>query len=601
MISLNMGFHLFLGSAAARCAWRFSVLGLFAMLVPEFEALRAQGAPAFGQRGLLKPATSDSNDFGGWSVAIDGNTAVVGAVGEDGEGNSVSTAGAAYVFVKSGAGWVLQATLRAAQADVEDHFGYSVAVQGDTILVGVPYEDSASRSINGDEADNLAENAGAVFVFVRNGSLWTRQAYLKAANADPGDQFGKSVAIHGDRVLVGAWLEDGNGPVSNDDPENNDAEDSGAVYSFVRTGTTWEQTDYVKVSNTGAGDGFGGSVAFGQEGARFVAGALFEDSDADGINGDGGNNGAIESGAAYVFEALTLPSLQWVEQFYLKASNSDSGDLFGASVAMDGSTIVVGAPWEASASATNPADNTWTDSGAVYVFDAQLDPPFLVQQAYLKSSHPDPYDSFGTSVAVRGAFLAVGAHGEDGGGEGVNPVNDDSMGNSGAVYRFMRSEGVWSQAEYLKSSNTGLNHQFGISVAMSGSSVIAGAWRDGTSLLPVTGAAYVFSDEEPASANQIRLSGSPKFSTTAVRKTSKPKTFVITNAGAVTISNIRVSLTGKDRKQFRVTAPASTLDPGMTTTFSASFKPKVAGKRSATLSVTSSAGSASIKVSGKAK
>jgi hypothetical protein len=600
MFSLNPGLHPF-DSLPKRFAWRVGVLGLFAILAPEFEALRAQVAPAFGQRGLLKPATSDSSDFGGWSVAIDGNTVVVGAVGEDGEGNSVSTAGSVYVFVKSGAGWVLQATLRAAQADVEDHFGYSVAVQGDTILVGVPYEDSASRSINGDEADNLAENAGAVFVFVRNGSQWTRQAYLKAANADPGDQFGKSVAIQGDRVIVGAWLEDGNGPVSNDDPENNDAEDSGAVYSFVRNGTTWEQTDYVKVSNTGAGDGFGGSVAFGQEGARFVAGALFEDSDANGINGDGGNNDAIESGAAYVFEALALPSPQWVEQYYLKAANSDSGDLFGASVAMDGSTIVVGAPWEASASATNPADNTWTDSGAVYVFDAQLDPPFLAQQAFLKSSHPDPYDSFGTSVAVRGGFLAVGAHGEDGGGEGVNPANDDSMGNSGAVYRFMRSESVWSQVEYLKSSNTGLNHQFGISVAMSGSSVIAGAWRDGTSVLPVSGAAYVFSDDEPVSANQIRLSGSPKFSTTAVRKTSKPKTFVITNTGSVTISNIRVSVTGKDGKQFRVTAPASSLDPGMSTTFSASFKPKVAGKRSATLSVTSSAGSASIKVSGKAK
>lgn len=582
-------------------AWRVSVLGLFAMLMPEFEVLRAQGGPAFGQRGLLKPTTVDSNDFGGWSVAIDGDTAVVGAVGEDGEGNRVSTAGAAYVFVKSGAGWVLQATLRAAQADVEDHFGYSVAIQGDTILVGVPYEDSASRSINGDEADNLAENAGAVFVFVRNGSQWTRQAYLKAANADPGDQFGKSVAIHGDRILVGAWLEDGNGPASNDDPENNDAEDSGAVYSFVRTGILWEQTDYVKVSNAGAGDGFGGSVAFGQEGERFVAGALFEDSDANGINGDGANNDAIESGAAYVFEALNLPSLQWVEQFYLKASNSDSGDLFGASVAMDGSTIVVGAPWEASASATNPADNTWTDSGAVYVFDTQLDPPFLAQQSLLKSSHPDPYDSFGTSVAVRGGFLAVGAHGEDGGGEGVNPVNDDSMGNSGAVYRFMRSEGAWSQVEYLKSSNTGINHQFGICVAMSGSSVIAGAWRDGTSILPVSGAAYVFSDEEPASLNQIRLSGSAKFPTTVVRKTSKPKTFVIANTGSVAISNIRLSVAGKDGKQFRVTAPASTLDPGLSTTFKASFKPKVAGKRSAVFTVTSSAGSASIKVSGKAK
>jgi hypothetical protein len=581
--------------------WRFGVLGLLAVLAPELDLLEAQGIPVYGQRGFLKPSSSEINDFGGWSVAMDGNTAVVGAVGEDGVGNSVSAAGAAYVYVRSGYRWILQATLRAAQPDEEDHFGYSVAIHGSTIIVGVPYEDSASRSINGDEADNLAENAGAAYVFVRNGSQWTRQAYLKASNADPGDQFGKSVAIHGNRVLVGAWLEDGNGPASNDDPANNDAEDSGAVYSFFRNGTTWEQSDYVKASNTGAGDGFGGSVAFGQEGERFVAGAPFEDSNADGIDGDGTDNGAIEAGAAYVFGSLSFASPQWVPHVYLKASNSNSGDLFGASVAMGFSTIVIGAPWEASSSAADPADNTRIDAGAIYVFDTVLDPPFVAQQAYLKSSHPDLYDSFGASVAIQGDLIAVGAHGEDGGGRGINPLHDEANADSGAVYRFLRSGVNWTQISYLKASNSGVNHQFGISVAMSGSGLIAGAWREGTTAVPVSGAAYVFSFDGSASAIQLRAVGTTQFPATPVGKKSKPKTLVIANTGAETVYLNGVSVSGKDRKQFQITSKIAKLEPGQTASVKATFKPKKKGKRSATFTVSSTAGKVSLKVSGTAK
>lgn len=581
--------------------WRMSLLGLCAFALPETEEARAQGAPVFSQRGILKGAAMDANDFAGWSVAIDGNTAAVGVVGEDGATNQVSTSGAVYVFARSGDRWTLQTTLRATQPDEEDHFGYSLALHGNTLVVGAPYEDSAARAIDGDETDNTARDAGAVYVFVRTGSQWTRQAYLKAANADPGDQFGKSVAIHGDRLLVGAWLEDGNGPASNDDPENNDASDAGAVYSFVRSGSTWTQTDYLKAANTGAGDGFGGSLAFGQEGERFVVGAPFEDSNADGIDGNGSDNSAIESGAAYVFGALALPLVEWQQQFYLKAANSDSGDLFGASVAMGFSTIVVGAPWEASASAANPADNTWTDSGAVYVFESQSVAPFLAQEAFLKSSHADPFDNFGTSVAIQGNLLAVGAHGEDGAGRGVNPPHNDANENSGAVYRFQKSVGTWSQVSYLKASNAGLNHQLGISLGMSGSSLLTGAWREGTTALPVAGSAYVFSYDGPVAAVQMRAPGSAAFPKTPVKKRSKPRPFVIANTGAETIEITGVTVGGKDARNFQVTSPFATLEPGQSVTFTATFKPKKKGNRTATFTASTTAGRIPLNVSGKAK
>ena len=149
----------------------------------------------------------------GRSVAVSGDTVVVGADGEesnatgingDQDDNSASYAGAAYVFVRNGAIWTQQAYLKASNTDTFDRFGISVAVSGDTVVVGAFYESSNATGVNGDQNDNSAQYAGAVYVFVRDGTTWTQQAYLKASNTDMGDEFGASVAVSGDTVVVGA-------------------------------------------------------------------------------------------------------------------------------------------------------------------------------------------------------------------------------------------------------------------------------------------------------------------------------------------------------------------------------------------------------------
>lgn len=199
------------------------------------------------QDAFLKASNSEAGDFFGWSVVIDGNTAAVGAVGERGDGSSQSdnsrgASGAVYVFVKSSGIWVQQAYLKSGNIDIEDGFGLSLALSGDTLVVGAPYEDSAATGIDGDGDDNLAPDAGAAYAFTRSGSTWTQEAYLKASNTETGDQFGHSVAIDGDRVLVGAWLESSNAVNVDGDQSNNDAPEAGAVYAFQRTGSAWAQT-----------------------------------------------------------------------------------------------------------------------------------------------------------------------------------------------------------------------------------------------------------------------------------------------------------------------------------------------------------------------
>src|SRR5262249_23134247 len=139
--------------------------------------------------------------------------------------NSAATAGAAYVFVRSGTSWSQQAYLKASNAEAADVFGQSVAISGDTVVVGARLEDSNGT----DETDNSASQAGAAYVFVRSGTSWSQQAYLKASNAEEFDQFGFSVAISGDTVVVGARLESGNGT---DGETDNSASQAGAVYVF---------------------------------------------------------------------------------------------------------------------------------------------------------------------------------------------------------------------------------------------------------------------------------------------------------------------------------------------------------------------------------
>jgi hypothetical protein len=250
-----------------------------------------------------------------------------------------------------------QAYIKASNPEQNDFFGWAVAVSGNTMIVGAYQEDSSATGVNGNQNNNSAVDSGAAYVFVRNGTNWTQQAYLKASNTGAGDNFGYSVAISGDTVVVGAPFEDSNATGVNGNQNNKSATDAGAAYVFVRNGTTWSQQAYLKASNTGAGDNFGVAVAV--SGDTVVIGAS-DDSSATGVNGNQNSNSATNSGAAYVF---VRNGTDWSQQAYLKASNTDANDNFGGghglyfapimgAVAVSGDTIVVGAPDWAPSSGT---------------------------------------------------------------------------------------------------------------------------------------------------------------------------------------------------------------------------------------------------------
>ena len=202
-----------------------------------------------------------------------------------------------------------QAYVKASNTDSGDTFGI-VAISGNTVVVGAFGEASDADGVNGDQSDNSSPSTGAAYVFVRNGAVWSQQAYLKASNSDTGAVFGISVAISGDTIVVGAAGAGVSG--------------TGLAYVFVRNGTTWSQEALLKASNADGADAFGATVAV--SGDTVVVGAPFEASKATGVNGDETDNSAFSAGAAYIF---VRNGTTWSQQAYLKASNTDPGDNFG--------------------------------------------------------------------------------------------------------------------------------------------------------------------------------------------------------------------------------------------------------------------------------
>ena len=176
----------------------------------------------------------------------------------------------------------------------------SVALSGDNVGGQCsPGEDSNATGVNGDQSDNSIPYSGAAYVFTRSGTAWSQQAYLKASNTDQWDYFGYSVDISGDTLVIGAPNESSNATGINGDQGDNSAVAAGAAYVFTRSGTVWNQQDYLKASNTASEDILGRDVAI--SGDTVVVGAYGEDSNATGINGDQANNSAHYSGAAYIF------------------------------------------------------------------------------------------------------------------------------------------------------------------------------------------------------------------------------------------------------------------------------------------------------------
>lgn len=393
------------------------------------------------------------------------------------------------------------AYIKASNTGANDWFGFSIAVSGDTAVVGAIQEDSADTDIDGNQADNTAPESGAVYVFVRNAGVWSQQAYIKASNTNASDLFGFAVAIDGDTLVVGAAREASSATgTSGLGQSNNAAPDAGAAYVFTRTAGVWSQEAYLKASNTEAGDGFGSSVTI--SGNTIVVGSRYEDSSATSINGNQTNNLAIYAGAAYVF---TRSAGVWSQQAYIKASNANSNDLFSYSMALYGDTLAVGAPGEAS-SATgvggNQADNSAASAGAVYIFTRSSN--VWTQQAYIKASNTGAGDTFGQAVALFSNMLAVGAPGEDSNAitVGGNQL-DNSAADAGAAYVFTRSGSAWSQQTYVKASNSETLDHFGLPVVISGNALVVGSpdedsaatginGNQADNTAPSSGAAYVY-------------------------------------------------------------------------------------------------------------
>jgi hypothetical protein len=389
-----------------------------------------------------------------------------------------------------------QAYLKASNTGVGDVFGHSIALSADgsTLAVGAWGEDSTAAGIGGDQANNSAERAGAVYVFTRNGTTWSQQAYIKASNPGSNDCFGRSVALSADgaSLAVGAYAESSAAVGINGNQADNSATYSGAVYVFTRNGTTWIQQAYIKASNTEANDYFGRRVALSADGLTLAVNALLEDSAATGINGDQTNNSAVYAGAVYVF---TRNGMTWSQQAYIKASNTGVRDYFGYPVALsgNGTFLAVGAFQEDSAATGvngNQADNSASDAGAVYVF--ARNGTTWTQQAYIKGANTGTGDHFGCSVALSsdGSILAVGADLEDSSATGLDGSQpDNSVENAGAVYLFTRSGTSWSQHAYLKASNAGVNDGFGFDIALSadGSVLAVGAKGEASAAAGVDG------------------------------------------------------------------------------------------------------------------
>ena len=261
----------------------------------------------------LTAADAAENDNFGFSVSLGGDTALIGAPGDDTPAGI--NAGSARVFMRSPQGWAEHATLTAPDAVADDRLGWSVAMDGDTAAVGVPFDD-----LDG------AVNGGSVRVFARHGEVWTEQAVLTAPDPAEGDVFGFSVAVSGDTVLVGAVGDD-----------TDDERGVGVAYAYVRSGETWPLQAELRPTDARASDNFGFSV--GLDGDTAVVGMVGDDTP-----------DVSEGGSARVF---TRSGTQWTEQATLAASDAAPDDLFGYSVAVHRDTAVVGAVGDDTAAGVN--------------------------------------------------------------------------------------------------------------------------------------------------------------------------------------------------------------------------------------------------------
>lgn len=393
-------------------------------VVPVMTTAPAQGKQAarwidWNEVGNLHPTDAQGGQIFGHDVAIDGDTAIIGAQGDHEQGTN---AGAAYVFTQTAGNWSQEAKLTDTDGGVQLYFGWSVAISGDTVLVGETGENSG---------------AGAAYVFTRTGTDWTQQAKLVADDQAPQDELGYALALEQDTAVIGA---------PNDD--------TGSVYIFTRDGTDWSQSAKLTPSDGETGDGFGCAVAVSPDTILV------------------GSAGALNlQGAVYVY---VLNGSAWVQQAKLTASDGESDDSLGTSVALDGDTALLGAPSD---------NDLGVDSGSAYIF-TRTD-GIWTQGAKLHASDGFIYDFFSSHIALDNGIALISS-----------PFSDGAGFSAGSAYFFTKVGDNWTQEQELFASDPHENDWFGEGVAMQGNTALIGA--DGSDAYGAeSGLVYIFTGNTP--------------------------------------------------------------------------------------------------------
>jgi hypothetical protein len=378
-----------------------------------------------------------SGDYFGASVGVDGNYAVVGAYGDDDNGGS---SGSAYIFECAGGNWTEVQKVTASDGAGGDAFGYSVCIDGDWIAAGAYL------------ADANQTDSGSAYVFRGAGGTWSQVQKLTPPDAKAQGFLGCAVSISGDHIVIGSYGDDEHGA------------ESGAAYVFRRSGDTWHYQDKLVPADYAPSDSFGSCVSV--SGRIIVVGTPFDD-----MRGN-------DSGSAYFFEES---GAAWNRAGRAGPLCGKTWDIFGSSVAIDGDYAIVGAPED---------DEKGYNAGSAYIF-RRLTSRTWLSVAKLTASDGVAYDGFGTSVGISGVYAIVGAEGADAKGR-----------SSGAAYVFQRSGDIWSQTQKLTAADGDEGDHFGISVTISQDYAIVGAYDDEPNGSR-SGSAYVY-EHTGASWSQVQ-------------------------------------------------------------------------------------------------
>jgi len=368
-------------------------------------------ANSFATQDIILAKDGKAGDSFGYGVAIDGTTALVGALQADIEG--VKDTGAAYVYVRDNSVWRQQAKLVAQPAFAEDTLGGKVALKKNIAMLGVM------------RRDDKGKDSGAVVSFERESNNWKQHHIFTAPDAKPGDAFGQSIALTENHLVIGAPRNDALGL------------DSGAAYIYQRENDTWHFQTKITASDGAAEDLFGISVAI--DGNTILVGADLHDEKAE------------DAGAVYVY---AYDDNQWKQEAKLTASDGGKTDIFGVRVAISKNTALISAR-------RDDIEGMGIDAGSAYIFVREGG--IWTQRAKLTSPDGQADDRFGRGVALDGDTAIISA------------MNHDANGsNTGALYVYKNGADGWRYTSKLLAKSSMPDDRFGWNVGLSDGVAIIG-------------------------------------------------------------------------------------------------------------------------------